>query len=371
MSKPKLAIFEFRMIGDAVMALPFIRSVQEQYDVSVCCTPSGQEVFRMVLPPERIFCWLPPWVDESKKYSPVKLLRQYPGNLLRVLRKLKPEIGVSAWADPRASLIMVMAGISRRIGFDLQPQNYYGHERSWRAAGLRKAQLLERGMRALGRPLLTESLQRNEYLQHHVEDWAQLASHLGVEWRPQLPWLSLRGLMLPRDLTAFIQQHQATGPVGIVHCGARTEAKRWPMAKFQQLIEEHLIPRNLPMILIDLPEMKLPEINHPLVKIYRPKSLEEFVTLCSHSDYALCNDTGSAHLAGAVGTPVVTIFSNSRTEWFAPYGYGDLAVDGADCPHKPCLERCVMPSYICRDGVSLEMVAEKLDRYLDTAKPNR
>ena len=363
--KLKLALFEFRMIGDAVMALPFIRSVQEQYDVHVCCTPSGQDVFRMVLPPEKILCWRPPWIDETRKYSPSKLLKQYPADLLREIRKLRPEIGVCSWADPRTSLIMLMAGIRRRIGFDLQPQNYYGQERPWRAAGLKKAQLFQRVMHALGKPLLTESLQRNEYLQHHVEDWAQLVAHLGVEWRPKLPWLSLTELKLPRELMAFLQQHQATGPVGVIHCGARTEAKRWPRERFQQLIEEHLIVKGLAVVLIDLPDLTLPEINHPLVKIYRPESLASYVGLCGLVDYAICNDTGSAHLAGAVGTLVVTIFSNSRPEWFAPYGYGDLAVAGADCPEKPCLERCVMTSFICRDGVTVEMVAEKLSKCLE------
>ena len=124
--------------------------------------------------------------------------------------------------------------------------------------------------------------------------------------------------------------------------------------------------KGLAVVLIDLPDLKLPEINHPLVKTYRPESLASYVALCGLADYALCNDTGSAHLAGAIGTPVVTIFSNSRPEWFAPYGYDRFAVAGADCPEKPCLERCVMPSFICRDGVAVEMVGAKLRKLLQS-----
>ena len=368
--KPKLALFEFRMIGDAVMALPLIQSIRERYDVYVCCTPSGEAVFKMVLPEEKVLCWRPPWVDESKKYSPAKLLKQYPGELLRRLRSLKIEIGVSAWADPRTSLIMLMAGIPRRVGFDLQPQNYYGHERPWRAAGLKKAQYLARVMKGLQLPLLTESLMRTDYLQNHVEDLAQLCRHLGGEWTTTQPWIRQLPYQLPEDLTRFLEKYQQRGPVGIVHCGARTEAKRWPVERFQQLIEEHLLSRNLPVVLIDLPDLKFPEMEHPLVKVYRPETLNAYVALCGVADYAICNDTGSAHLAGATGKPVVTIFTNSRPEWFTPYGNEHLAVEGAPCPHKPCLERCVMPSFICRDGVSVEAVAEKVELCLRSKQLN-
>jgi len=101
-----------------------------------------------------------------------------------------------------------------------------------------------------------------------------------------------------------------------------------------------------------------------LIKTFRPKSLSAYVALCGMADYALCNDTGSAHLAGAAGKPVVTIFTNSRPSWFAPYGNEALAVEGAECPSKPCLEHCVMPSFICRDGVTVESVEEKLKNCL-------
>ena len=358
--KPKLAVFEFRMIGDAVMALPFIQSVREQYDVHVCCTPSGLDVFKMVLPPEKILCWRPPWIDESRKYYPTKLLKQYPGELLRQIRALKLEIGVCSWADPRTSFLMVMGRIPRRIGFDLQPKNYYGQERPWRAASLRKGQLFQRIMSALGVPLLTEPLTRIDYLQNHVEDWAQLCRHLGVKWNSEFPWLNQLPSQLPDDVISFVQKHQELGPVVVIHCGARTEAKRWPVDRFKLLLERFFIPRNLPVILIDLPDLTIPDLQHPLIKIFCPKSLESYVALCGIADFALCNDTGSAHLNSATGKPTVTIFTNSLSSWFTPYGSEHLAVEGAFCPQKPCLERCVMPSFICRDGVTIESVEEKI-----------
>jgi ADP-heptose:LPS heptosyltransferase len=358
--KPKLALIEFRMIGDAVMALPFLQSVREQYDVYVCCAPGGAEVFRMILPPEKILCWRPPWIDESSKYSPAKILKQYPGELLQQIRALKFETGVCSWADPRSSLMMVMGGIPRRIGFDLQPQNYYGQERPWRAAGLRKGQLFQRVMSTFGMPLLTETLTRDDYLQSHVKDWAQICRHLGEKWRPDFPWLTQLPSQLSDDVISFVRKHQERGPVGIIHCGARTEAKRWPPDRFKMLLERFFIPRNLPVILIDLPDLTIPDLQHPLIRTFRPGSLSSYVAISGIVDYALCNDTGSAHLSGATGKPVVTIFTNSLPSWFAPYGNHHLAVEGAPCPQKPCLERCVMPSYICRDGLTIEAVESKL-----------
>ena len=132
------------------------------------------------------------------------------------------------------------------------------------------------------------------------------------------------------------------------------------MERFKEVITDVILARNLPLILIQLPGEEVPYITHDLVRLYRPTALSDTVALASATDYALCNDTGSAHLCGATGKPVVTIFSNSRPEWFVPIGNEKFVVAGADCPYKPCLERCVMPRFICRDGVPVEAVKKKL-----------
>ena len=99
----------------------------------------------------------------------------------------------------------------------------------------------------------------------------------------------------------------------------------------------------------------------PGVLIYRPGSLAEFFSIVDAVDYVVCNDTGVSHVAAALGKRVVCIFGANLPQWFAPYHNLDLVVQNNVCPHRPCLDQCVMPSYICIESVTVEMVQQQIE----------
>ena len=37
-----------------------------------------------------------------------------------------------------------------------------------------------------------------------------------------------------------------------------------------------------------------------------------------------------------------------------------LAIWDDACPHRPCLDHCVMPSYICLEAITYDMVRQKV-----------
>jgi len=55
-------------------------------------------------------------------------------------------------------------------------------------------------------------------------------------------------------------------------------------------------------------------------------------------DAAVCNDTGTMHLAAAVGTPVVALFGPSEPQWTGPRGLGHRILR-ANCACAPCFRR--------------------------------
>ncbi len=55
-------------------------------------------------------------------------------------------------------------------------------------------------------------------------------------------------------------------------------------------------------------------------------------------DAAVCNDTGTMHLAAAVGTPVVAVFGPSEPRWTGPRGARHRILRGA-CDCAPCYRR--------------------------------
>ncbi|MDE3068117.1 MAG: glycosyltransferase family 9 protein [Verrucomicrobiota bacterium] len=364
MLKQSLLIFELRMMGDAVMSLPFVRAAKQKYTVFVCCQPSVADVFRTLLPDEQLVLWRPPWLDEEKKYSLSKWKHAEIKPVLQRLRAVRAQIAITVWADARIHLLMALSGAIERIGFPMNARNVYASQLTWR----RRQILIGRGLNligslGLGRKLLTQKFFRADYFQHHVRDWRQLAETLDLNWNVEFPWFSAPQVSLPKRLSIWLEDARRSGQkIWLLHPGARTPNRRWPLEQFRALIEQTFLPGGMPLIVIDPMESRLAPGRLPGVFTYCPASLAEFFGIVNAVDCVVCNDTGVGHVAAALGKRVVSIFSANRPEWFAPYGNLDLTAAKDVCPHRPCLNHCVMPSYICLEAVTVEMVKRQIEK---------
>ncbi len=363
-TKTNLLIFEMRLMGDAVMSLPFIRAAGEKYRVFVCCQPAVSDVFRPLLPEEQIIPWRPFWTHEIAPYSPAKSKNAGMMTVLQRLRDIRAPTALSAWADTRVHFVMALTGANARMGFPMEKGNFYAGELPWRRRQIFIGQGLNFvGGLCLGRKLLTQKLHRGEYLQHHMEDWRQLAEALDLKWSTTLPWLSAPKTSLPPQVSDWLQAARSPGQkIWLLHPGARNPARRWPMERFRALIEQTFLPKRIPLIVIDPAESPLPREWVTGILTYRPRSLAEFFSIVSAIDCVVCNDTGVSHVAAAFGKRVVSIFSANLPQWFAPYHNLDLVVEKDVCPHRPCFDRCVMPSFICLEAVTVEMMKEQIEK---------
>ena len=66
--------------------------------------------------------------------------------------------------------------------------------------------------------------------------------------------------------------------------------------------------------------------------------LPGLAALLSVCQLVVTNDTGPMHLAGAVGTPTVTLWGPSDPAEVCPVGARDAQVTGAPLPCKPCFK---------------------------------
>lgn len=75
-------------------------------------------------------------------------------------------------------------------------------------------------------------------------------------------------------------------------------------------------------------------------------------------DLVVSNDSGPAHMAAAVGVPVLAIFASTDPARNGPYGAGHRVVT-ASLPCQPCFSRaCRQPGVPCLQGVTPEQVGE-------------
>jgi ADP-heptose:LPS heptosyltransferase len=360
--KPALLIFEQRMMGDAIMSLPFVRAALEGYEVYVTCAPGSVPVYEMVLPRDRIIPWTPPWLAEEGKYDRKRWAESGLREYLMAIKAVRPQVAVSVWADSRVHWLMAMCGAKKRVGFPMVKQNYYANHLPWRQRQLRLGKVLSVvGTIASFKPLLNMSLERRSEQQHHVVCWQQLAQALLLPWRDAAPWLMPPPATFPDEVQRAIEDARSAGQVvWMAHAGARLEAHRWPVENFERVLREELQAKGAKVILLDSPEVVW---SGPLKHTFpscRAKDVPSLFAAMAHADALLCNDTGVSHVAAALGKPVVSVFSASNPDWFAPWGSQQRAVRRQVCEFHPCFGRCQQPSYICRDSVTVEMVSKSV-----------
>ena len=341
-------VFELHHLGDAVLAIPFLRAAAAQGQVRVVCTASVAGMLRAFVPEVSTIVAAPTWVGRCFQAA-------------TALRRSAPQVAVSAWSDARVHVAMRLTGAPRRIGFPMTETNYYASEIPWRHANLRRGQQLERAAGSVGFPLLTDPLARRDRLASHLSNWNLIAERVGHSMSLAVPWFEPPPSALPDGVAEFIAQQRAEGcPVWAVHPGGRLPTKRWPAERFNALLSGLSREGNLSVVAIESPD-------GPALTPIGPRQLRcatdshaALAALLARVDGLCGNDSYPAHVAAALGKVVVPIFGSGRPEWFAPFGAEQNVVQRDICPHHPCVDRCRMPSTVCLEAVTVSDVMEKI-----------
>ncbi len=200
---------------------------------------------------------------------------------------------------------------------------------------------------------------------HEVERQLALVGNVGFATHDARLRFSLRA----RDVDAIYQRLRAAGidaerPYIVVHPGATAESRRYPAERFGAAIK--LIVRRLPIPVVFAggPD------DEALVAVARAQAGSSVRTLSLAGDLALgelaaligsaalliCNNSGPAHLAAALGTPVVDLYALTNpqhTPWQTAARVLYQDVPCRNCYKSVCPER----HHECLRGVSASQVA--------------
>jgi heptosyltransferase-2 len=130
------------------------------------------------------------------------------------------------------------------------------------------------------------------------------------------------------------------GPLVGLFPGAHAPARRWPTPRFMELAGG-LQALGARLVVLGGPGETGATAR---VAAAAPGSLDaggrtdlyDLAALLSLCDLVVTNDTGPMHLAGAVGTPTVSLWGPSDPEEVRQVGAPDFRVTGPDLPCKPC-----------------------------------
>lgn len=161
----------------------------------------------------------------------------------------------------------------------------------------------------------------------------------------------------------------------VVHPGASVPARAWPAARHAELVRA-LAGRGRAVVVTGAPAEaslahRVAGPPHPgVLDLAGRTDLAGLAHVLAGADALVAANTGPAHLAAAVGTPVVSLFARTVPParwrpWRVPH-----VLLGADVPCAGCRARaCPVPGHPCLRVVSVDEVLAALERLPAPAVP--
>ncbi len=241
--------------------------------------------------------------------------------VIRRLRRWRPDLVIDLHGGTTSALMARLSAARLRIG--------YGQSRS---AGSYDLQVPD-STQVWGKPQV-----------HTVEHQLAPLKHLGFPIDPQP---SPRVPVSPREreeMGRLLAGKGISGRFALVHPAAAFDTKQWDVARFAQLMQR-LDRQGIGLVATAGPgeERLLAQLRGASphsVCFLDPLPLERFCALASNCELFIGNDTGTTHIAAALGKRVVAIFGSSDSRVWHPWQAEHRLVK-ADLPCIPC------PGYKC------------------------
>lgn len=338
-------------IGDVVMTTPAIRALKASVPgrrVTLLTSTAGAAAARLVPEVDDVIAYDAPWMKAT-------------------LRRTSPDVDLTTIAALRDRAFDA-AAIFTVYSQDPLPAALLCH-----LAGipLRLAHCREKPYGLLTDPVAEPEPER--FVRHEVRRQLDLVAHVGC--RTDDERLSIRvgraaASRVARRL-ADLDVDAAARPWAVLHPGATAPSRRYPAAAFGEVADALIRDRGWDVVVAGSAAEE--EAARTIARraagrvrsVVGALDLEEFAGLVAAAPLVIANNSAPAHLAAAVGTPVVDLYALTNPQ-HAPWGvphrvlFHDVPCRncGASvCPegHHACL-RLVPPSVVV--DAAVDLVAE-------------
>lgn len=319
-------------LGDAVLALPVLANLRRSFPdarIALLVRSWLSPLFRSL-----------PFVDEL-----VELPRT--GELIwaaTALRKRGFDVALLLPNSFRTALISRLAGIPHRVGYMADGRG----------------------------SLLTVGVRPSSGMVLHQAD-AYLGLLRALKWDS---WLRPTGFLLPPESDAEAEKlltESGLSPdvrvIGIAPGASYGTAKRWPSERFAEVADLLADRLGIVAILFGSPqEAPLTRAVHErmhgaAINFGGRTSLTELASLLRRCALLLTNDTGTMHLASALGIPCIALFGPTDPHRTGPLGLGHQVLhDPPAC--SPCRYRNCPIDHRCMQALDVERVVAAAEAVL-------
>lgn len=303
-------------IGDVVLTSPAFKVLRESFPyakISVLVTPTTKELVEGNPNIDHVL------VDDRKD--------EHGGvfgfwRLMNSLREKRFDCAIIFHTKRRANALCFFAGIPTRVGYR---NNKWGF-------------------------LLTDPVadKRHEGIKHESQYCLDVIRHLGVtvgsgvvflplqkeaeEWAEA--WLKEQKILLLKDSLIA------------VHPGASGPEKQWTKAGFSQVIQQLIDKYSAKVVMIGSSDIQpvAQEIQmlaqRPVWDLTGKTTVSQMASLLKRCTFLISNDSGPVHVADAVGTPVISIFTRNQpginsARWKPVSGRGRVLSPALQKPGAP------------------------------------
>jgi ADP-heptose:LPS heptosyltransferase len=157
-----------------------------------------------------------------------------------------------------------------------------------------------------------------------------------------------------------------TAPYTVVHPGTSVPARAWPPGRFAEAVAALAEEGRRVVVTGSAAEAGLTHaVAGPVgVDLGGRTNLAEMAAVLAGADAVVVGNTGPAHLAAAVGTPVVSLFAPTvpAPRW-APYGVPRVLLGNQDAACRGSRARvCPVPGHPCLSNVTAAEVVAAVDK---------
>lgn len=330
--------------GDVLLAGPAIRALAADSDrLTLLCGPRGRQAAALLPGVDEVRCHRAEWIDPD----PAPVDRDQTMALVEQIRQLDCDRAVILTSFHQSplptALLLRLAGVGFVAAIS---EDYPGSLLDVRHRVADDIHEVERGLslaEAAGASLPTG-------------DDGRLAV------RTDTTDLSSRPVPTGRD-----QRLPGNRPGGFVavHPGASVAARAWAPDRHRALVSE-LTWRGHAVAVTGAPDetdLTARVAGDDAVDLGGATDLAGLAGVLADADAVVVGNTGPAHLAAAVGTPVVSLFAPTvpAVRW-RPWGVAHELLH-VDVPCAGCRARdCPVPGHPCLDGLAVGAVADAVDR---------
>lgn len=325
-------------LGDVLMTTPALRAIHQggRRRITLLTSRSGAEIAKYIPEISDIITYDCPWMKRSPQI-------EQPGNALGMINQLSSSgfdaaviFTVFSQSPLPAALLCYLAGIPLRLAH-CRENPYH---------------------------LLTDWIPETDILpniRHEVTRQCDLVKHLG--WTSENQRLSLR---VPVAEARWIQDLLGFSDPGrpwiLIHPGSTASSRCYPPHLFSRVVKK-LVSLGLRVVFTGsasesaLIETIRGEARNETTSLAGKLSLGQLITLIANSPLILTNNTGPAHIAAAVGTPIVSLYALTNPQ-HKPWRVSSVILSH-DVPCRNCFKSvCPESHHACLAGIQPESVVQ-------------